>query len=223
MRRRVAFLHCLGISALLHAGLFAVFPYRVLKAPLTNRPLEVAYQATAGLIRPKAPDEAARETPPQDTRKEARPLWKKTDSSSELIRKDLFKKTESPDRTDRLLADQKDASVKKAVYMPSIPGETFKTPEYRSYYQVIREQIRRYAYFNYKKMAEGEVYLTFTLQSDGAVEQVMINKDKSSADEYLQAIALDSVQQAAPYPAFPEKLKKNPRLSFHVIIAFELK
>lgn len=223
MRPKNPFLRCLGISTLVHAALFAVFPYQVLQAPLANRPIEVAYQASAGPVRQQPPDDTAETNSRKNTRPEAEPLWKINDSTRDLIKKDLFKKTQQPQIANRPLMSEKEIDGKKTVYMPSIPGETFKTPEYRSYYQIIREKIRRYAYLNYRKLEQGEVYLTFTLSSDGTVDTVAVNEEKSSGDAYLQTIAFDSVQEAAPYPPFPEKLKGHPKLSFNVIIAFELK
>jgi TonB family protein len=104
-----------------------------------------------------------------------------------------------------------------------VPGDTAKTPEYKNYYQIIREKIRRLAYSHYKKLEEGEVYLTFLLSSSGELISITINEKNSSPDEYLRSIALKSVQEAIPFPEFPEKLKNHTQLTFHVIISFELK
>jgi TonB family protein len=219
---------CLGLSTLLHVGLLAGFPSHILKSPLANRPIEIAYQASVGSqgrlpADSPAPTASRPKTAPVNTPVEKEPFWKDTASTRDLIQKDLFKKAALPDIANRPLLSDKDIDAKKSVYMPSIPGETFKTPEYRSYYQVIREEIRRYAYLNYKKLEQGEVYLTFTLLPDGTVETAAVNRDKSSKNEYLCDIAFNSVQEAAPYPPFPDKLKNHPKLSFNVIIAFELK
>ena len=94
-------------------------------------------------------------------------------------------------------------------------------PLYKTYYEKIRDKIKKQAYKNYTKFEEGEVYLSFIISSDGLLKDTNLFKDKSSANDFLQDIALSSVKKAAPYPEFPPDLN-FPQLSFNVIISFEL-
>ena len=112
---------------------------------------------------------------------------------------------------------------KKVINLPNVPGEIARSSEYKSYYQIIREKIRRLAYRNYKKLYEGEVFLTFAIDPNGGLLASEVKKDKSTPNSYLCDIATQSVQEASPYPAFPDKLKNNKRLTFNVIISFEIK
>lgn len=207
-----SFLNCLAVSLLAHAALLCVIPYHLVKPEAARRVIEVAYQG----VSPAAP----LLTPPQDIPEPPRkPLWAKDKTIAALIKTEVLK-----DKSVKEFATKTPETIKKkSVNLPNIPGETFKTPEYRHYYQIIREKIRKYAYYNYKKLEEGEVFLTFSLRSDGSLEDVSLKPDRSSSSKFLRDIALKSVEEAAPYPEFPAKLKNNPRLSFNVIISFELK
>lgn len=210
------FLGALGLSIAIHSAVFLLIslPQSPLKPPPFKRPIEVAYQGDIS-----APPAPAQDYTRFEKQKPELPKLGKTEQEDalfkqerELVRKDIFKKEKS-----------EDAFFKKTVNLPNIPGEVFKTPEYKSYYQLIREKIRKLAYSNYKKLDEGEVFITFSLTHDGELIDLSINSGKSTANEYLLSIAERSVKEAAPYPSFPEKLKDNKRLSFNVIISFELK
>jgi len=94
-------------------------------------------------------------------------------------------------------------------------------PLYLSYYQLIREKIRRAAYQNYNRDSSGEVYLSFVISQEGSIKDVRIIDEKSSTNPYLKRIALESVQDASPFPNFPKELD-YPQLSFNVVVSFEL-
>lgn len=112
-------------------------------------------------------------------------------------------------------------AVKKKVSLPRIDPDKFDNPAYISYYQIVREKIRRAAYQNYTYSRNGEVYLSFIVASSGALKAIRLVPEKSSADASLQDIALRSIQQASPFPAFPKELD-YPQLSFNIIISFEI-
>ncbi len=213
MSEKRFFIKWVGLSTVIHAAVLMVLPAQMLKIPPAPRTIEVAYQRTAAPA--QAPDledlrRIAQKQPylPQPP-KTMVPLRDKVVS-------DVIKLDEKP-------RDRQDGPPQKTVSLPSIPGETFKMPEYKSYYQIIRERIRKTAYFYYTKLEQGEVFLTFVLNSDGTIKDVAVNPDKSTQSPYLTDLALRSVKEAGPYPEFPEKLKKNSELSFNVIIAFEFK
>ncbi len=90
------------------------------------------------------------------------------------------------------------------------------------YYREIREKIRKYAILNYPaNFVEGEVYLTFTIDSAGSLKELSIVDFKSTEEFSLREAGLRSVKEASPFPSFPEGLTKK-NLTFHIIISFEL-
>jgi hypothetical protein len=95
------------------------------------------------------------------------------------------------------------------------------SPSYISYYQIIREKIRRCAYQSYTRQDAGEVYMSFVIASNGELNNLKVVDERSVHNDYLRSIALQSVKEASPYPAFPQDLE-YPQLSFNVIISFEI-
>ena len=95
------------------------------------------------------------------------------------------------------------------------------SPSYISYYQIIREKIRRCAYQSYTRQDAGEVYMSFVISATGELNNLKVVDEKSVRNDYLRSIAQQSVREASPYPAFPNDLE-YPQLSFNVIISFEI-
>jgi TonB family protein len=112
-------------------------------------------------------------------------------------------------------------AVKKKISLPHVDIDKISNPSYLSYYQIIREKIRRCAYRNYATSNTGEVYISFIVSSAGYLEEARLVEEKSSADVYLTEIALKSVNDASPFPKFPTELDYF-QLSFNVIISFEI-
>ena len=110
---------------------------------------------------------------------------------------------------------------KKRVTLPPVDMDTINNASYISYYQIVREKIRRAAYQNYSRTDTGEVYLSFIIASNGELKDVHLNDERSSASAYLQQIALRSMQESAPFPGFPKELDYQ-QLSFNVVISFEV-
>lgn len=205
---------CIVLSLLFHSALFWALPYRAASRLFPKRPIEVSYEQASpsrpnlspSVYIPQQPEKS--KLPRIDTAKIPKPFL-------EDIKKEILKAEPAP--------KEENAAFKKVVNLPAVPGEVAKSPEYKSYYQVIRERIRRMAYYNYKKLYEGEVFITFSISSQGELIDLAVVESKSTKSEYLRDIASESVRNAAPYPGFPEQLKSNKKLSFNVIISFELK
>ncbi len=215
-------LGCIGLSLAIHAVFFISLPQQTLRHILPKRPIEVSYQQA--VVKKKVEvGQDIRTSPMIEETKAQPPLLKQNEIASDLIKNEIFRDKPSMDIGSKPLITDDPSALKKTVSLSNIPGETFKTPEYRSYYQIVREKIRRLAYYNYKKLERGEVFLTFALTAKGDLLDVSINEQRSSPSSYLRDIALKSIQEAMPYPEFPEKLKKNSKLTFNVIISFELK
>jgi TonB family protein len=183
-----------------------------------QRTIEVAYEGSVGVLEAPVPPQDVVQLPARMPKEN--PLEKNALAITEFIKKDILKIVDRQPE-ERPFTDRE--RVNKSVSMPPIPGETFKTPEYRSYYSLVREKIRKYAYFYYRRLEEGEVYLSFSLKPEGALANLVIDESQSTESAYLKDIARQSVNEAAPYPPFPQKLKDNAELSFDVIIEFRLK
>lgn len=219
MNKSSLFFRCLAVSAVFHACLLVAVPYKVLSYQPVQPPLEIAYVQSFGReqdekeISPEPLPAIETKTPPE-------PFVERKDFVGDFLKTEIFKpkKIQPPAKV-----DTPDVVKKRSVQTPSIPGETFQTPEYKSYYQIIREKIRKQAYRNYRRLEEGEVFLTFILSPSGELIESSVNHDKSTGGLYLRQIALESVRSSAPFPEFPPKLKNKDRLSFNVIISFELK
>lgn len=112
-------------------------------------------------------------------------------------------------------------AVKKKINLPHVDIDKINNPSYLSYYQIIREKIRRSAYQNYATSDMGEAYVSFIVSSAGYLEEARLVEEKSSANAYLKDIALKSVNDASPFPRFPSELD-YAQLSFNVIISFEI-
>lgn len=112
-------------------------------------------------------------------------------------------------------------AVKKKVTLPPMSTDKINNPSYISYYQIVREKIRRAAYQNYTHTETGEIYLSFTVSSNGYLKEVQLAEEKSSPTPYLKDIAKKSIQDASPFPPFPKELD-YPQLSFNVVISFKI-
>ena len=112
-------------------------------------------------------------------------------------------------------------AVKKKITLPPIDLDKINNPSYISYYQIVREKIRRAAYQNYTRAEVGEAYLSFLISSDGSLKAMHLIEEKSSPSVYLKEISLRSIKEASPFPNFPKELD-YPQLSFNVVISFEI-
>lgn len=112
-------------------------------------------------------------------------------------------------------------AIKRKIALPPIEMAKINNPSYISYYQIVREKIRRSAYQNYTHNETGEVYVSFIISNDGSIKDVRMVEEKTNGNDYLRSIALRSVKAASPFPNFPKELD-YPQLSFNIIISFEI-
>jgi outer membrane biosynthesis protein TonB len=181
------------------------------KIPENDRQIKVTYlkieKTPKDRLKPKENSPLKRIPPPfiepQDIRKE---------SSVEKPRDVKFTKPE--------LINPEEIAVKKKITLPAVDMLKTDNPSYISYYQIVREKIRRAAYRSYVRSETGEVYATFIISSDGILKNAQLIDEKSSAGPYLKGIALSSIKAASPFPNFPKELDFE-ELSFNVAISFE--
>ena len=111
--------------------------------------------------------------------------------------------------------------VRKKITLPPVETTKMSNPSYISYYQLVREKIRRSAYQNYSRTETGEIFLSFVIAQNGSLRDIRLIEEKSTPSYYLRDIAARSIRAAAPFPVFPRELD-YPQLSFNVIISFEI-
>lgn len=112
-------------------------------------------------------------------------------------------------------------AIKKIITLPPIEMNKINNPSYISYYQIVREKIKRAAYQNYTGREVGEVTVSFVISNDGILKDLRLIEERSSESEYLRETGLGSVKDASPFPNFPKELD-YPRLSFNLAITFEI-
>lgn len=217
------------VSLLFHATCLLVVPFHITRALAQEKVAEVVYEpqvkslALARIEDMPLPRFEKNKLPLMGVDKEKNMFLKKIGPGDILERKDTQKDEKQVSYAEKPLVKGGESNVKRVINLPNVPGEIARSPAYKSYYQIIRDRIKKLAYRNYKKLYEGEVFMTFVVDSTGELLAVELKKDKSSTSEYLSTIALESVEGSAPYPPFPEKLKNNKKLTFNVIISFEIK
>ncbi|MCX5657611.1 MAG: TonB family protein [Candidatus Omnitrophica bacterium] len=97
-----------------------------------------------------------------------------------------------------------------------------KEPVFLDYYRAIREKIKisahrhKPAFFN-----PGEVYIFFILDKQGELRRLKVIDSKSDPNTVLREAAMRSVEDASPFPLFPQGLNRE-QISFNIIIAFEI-
>lgn len=97
-------------------------------------------------------------------------------------------------------------AIKKKITLPEIDAIKIDNPSYISYYQIVREKIRRSAYQNYSRNETGEVYLSFVISRDGYIRGINLVESRTNAGNYLKGIASRSMKEASPFPNFPKEL-----------------
>ncbi|MCX5712529.1 MAG: TonB family protein [Candidatus Omnitrophica bacterium] len=177
-----------------------------------------------GFVPPQARNEAFLRMPSKITMQQAPPSFVEAASISQNSKKTIAQKPTAPVFSRPTLAKADVIAIKKKITLPPVgqlDADKINNPSYISYYQVVREKIRRSAFQNYSRSDMGEVYLSFIISSDGYLRGVRLVDEKSSPSPYLRETALDSIKQASPFPAFP-KVLDYPQLSFNVVISFEV-
>jgi TonB family protein len=129
--------------------------------------------------------------------------------------------TKSPALDKSLLAKSGLIPLKKKISFPGLDLNRVNNPIYVSYYQIVREKIKRAAYRNYAGNETGEVTISFVISQDGDLKGLRLMDEKSSPSPYLRQVALSSIKEALPFPNFPKDLD-YPQLSFNLAITFEL-
>lgn len=150
------------------------------------------------------------------------PQWEKSRPLPAIFTEEkIFKKYDKFVTKKPQLSKPDIIAIKKKIALTPVELNKIANSSYISYYQIVREKIRRCAYQNYTSQDTGEVYLSFAISSDGNLTNAKVLEEKSSPNLYLKEIALKSVKDASSFPAFSKDLD-YPQLTFNVIISFEI-
>ena len=204
------------VSVLLHSVLFIGLPHMpFLPSKRSLQTLEISYYKI-------------KEMPKKQTiAKKAEPIVKKLPKVTEediLNPRAAAKKVRKTKQKPRQMTALEDTKEKTFAKVVEEEQDDAKKATYISYYRAVREKIREWADRNYpknKKLAEGEVFLSFIVTSSGELLQVMVVDEKSVASRFLRNIAINSIRDASPFPSFPKGMG-HYQITFNVIISFEL-
>ncbi len=145
---------------------------------------------------------------------EAKPLPYVENIMSRLVESDNFSPMQKPQIFEK--------NIKEIIFseLPQPNKELKKNPAYTNYYRLVREKIRSNAYNNYNTKAHGQVVIEFLISNNGDLKEVELGS-ASISNKVLRAVALKSVKQAAPFPAFPAELNQYSQLRFNISIEFK--
>jgi len=203
MIRDRIFISALLLSASLHFVLFASGGF--FNLPKDNRPetqIEVTYVVTEPLN--------------DKNEKILQSLPKKYD----LKRAETKLKKSPPQKS--ASAEAREVTENEAALLEkSQQIEAENLEEYIAYYKLLREKIKTNVNRYYARASEeGEVYVVFSLGRDGTLKKILIDEARSAPSRFLKDVALKSVKNASPFPAFPGKLKRD-ELIFSIAIIFK--
>ena len=95
--------------------------------------------------------------------------------------------------------------------------------KYNAYKTHLREEIKIYAqklYYDNNIQETGVVSVTFRVNPNGAVENVVVNSEKSTGSTALQEIVVKAIMESAPFMPLPPKYKIHPYIDFDVSLNF---
>lgn len=218
----------LAVSVLVHAALF--FPFfniRFSKKQIFTPYPQISYVNFVNLRTDVFKQEAVpkKETPP--------PNGSKTIQQKTTSKENIVKEKELPGQSEKAALKTEDKYVKIQKSIKKEQPEKIEDKAnvnqadskeelaYQSYYKAIRELIRRSVKYP-KRQVEGDVYVSFTLFNDGRIKKVSILDEESTDNPILKDAVLKGIDDAAPYPPFPDNLKKES-LNLSVIISFKMR
>lgn len=94
---------------------------------------------------------------------------------------------------------------------------------FHSYFAEVRSRIHKEVWMSEgldQSAVHGFVSLLFTLRSDGSVERVWVQEDRSEATPNAKAYAVWCVENASPFDPFPKGTGLD-RISFQISLLFE--
>lgn len=115
----------------------------------------------------------------------------------------------------------------KKITLKNVSQEASKDPAYLNYRGKIRKKIQEkvYAYseeyFYFESPREGKIFVSFTINNNGTLNNFDILEEKSAQNPLLQKIVIAAINSASPFDKFPPDLRYDLR-TFHLEISFEV-
>lgn len=219
---------CFILSCLIHFSVIKSMAAKKFVQPLQkSKQIEVTYQrATPVKVEKQKPavENEARIIKDKPLQKDVKLIKKSGEKFSVFDKevKDISKFSKKVSLDKKRTPKIKTFDPERKMSVDLIRSEKITNPRYISYNQTIWQRIRNkaYSYFDREDFEEGQVYLTFIINSLGELEAIKIIEEKTFADEYLRSIGMRSVKDSAPFPPFPKDLT-YPQLTFNVVISFK--
>ena len=125
---------------------------------------------------------------------------------------------EPEERVMEEIIEEEDSSVIEEALLERVTYNT-STLSPMSYYNLVRNLVLQMANENYSRSGiSGDVYVSFKLSSDGRL--VGNPRILAPADETLKVLAVESVEDASPFPRFPESIV-SPAETFRILISYK--
>lgn len=203
------------LSVLTHSVIFAPWPVFKLPALLVYKDnLEVSYLELRQFdeVMKLEKDTKTKETTIEISKKSEQPIRQELAKIETIKEKDIAQlKIEKTEK-------KEDAAPPKSI----TTSQSNEMLTYLDYYQALREKIKYFAHKNYPKYnIEGEVFISFTISSDGTIADIKILDEKSDDVAVLKSAALRSLRDASPFPPFPKEISQ-PQIKFNLPILFKL-
>jgi hypothetical protein len=211
------------LSVLIHAGVMApLYNQRLLKIDLENKnSVIVDYVILKELtnIRPanvKTDISAPGAVPAvQGAKKEPASARASADQRAEYRKRFLAARAKEAQkaRTDNVPISVKSDAEKTEASIRS-------SRDYIVYFNAIKDSIRSRLKDNYRHyVGEGEVYVSFVLNTKGSLVSYEIDRSKSTKDEVLLQITRTSLVAVAPFGPLPTSIAA-PKRSFNITVSF---
>jgi len=212
MYGKINFNVALFVSVSLHFAAF--FPYSPPAATtMSARNLETLFVDYYVLEETKAPTPAPPEAPAVTIEKERTPkpavAVKEQEPDPEPVKKEEIAEEREEPPFEKVKAKIIEAAKKLQ-----------EDRVFNKYYKKVRDEIKRRLKKNYTDFSEqGDVYLVFSLNSDGKLQNYRINTSRSTKDKLLLEVAELSLIEASPFPKFPKGLSRK-QIVFNVVVSF---
>jgi outer membrane biosynthesis protein TonB len=221
--------YCLLFSLSVHLIVLSIFSFFHFKmAKKTHQAVEIIYSTrtkAAPLIPIQTKEKEVSLLKEKKTAPKLDILTKKMDSpmSFQDSMKDMTKSGEMNQTKKEVQKITSFEDASRRVTVPLLKSEKITNPKYLSYNEAIRQKIRQraFTFVNHPDFKQGEVYLTFVLDSNGNLKDLKIIDSKTHANDYLRGVGVKSVEQSSPFSPFPADLHYD-ELTFNVVISFQV-
>ena len=140
----------------------------------------------------------------------------------EAVPEYIFEQADPDSKMSEIVQEQYEVKDNQIVSLTENANSEIIPESVLNYYAAIREEIKKKAfYYKPRFKGQGSVTILFGIASDGVMQTVAVDNEKSTDFDILRNAALKSIKYASPFPPFPEELK-NDFITFSITIEFAL-